>query len=254
MKYVIKKISLSFVLAVMFISLDFVIFKYLQTYNYLSDVGGVGSFVSVFGTLFGILLTLVLVEVWSQFNVTSGLVEKEAIGLEKIFVLSLNFNDEVFSNKLKKVISEYLTLVIDDNFRHVASGQRNKEAGKKFREIAKIIKVVNVDDKRDSIVYDHILEKFNEVFETRALRINMSLTRLPKVLKIFLNIALAFMISIFLFMPFANVLYDMLVIGFLTFITTMAMQIINDLDNPFMGNWVITPEAFKRTLEHLSDE
>lgn len=51
---------------------------FLRTDSYLADVGGLSAFVTVFGTLYGIMAAFVVFEVWSQFNKTTELIEKEA--------------------------------------------------------------------------------------------------------------------------------------------------------------------------------
>lgn len=65
--------------------------SYFHTELFLDDVSGLGSFLSVFGTLYGILAAFVVFEVWSQYNRISALIEKEAQALEQLFRLSLYF-------------------------------------------------------------------------------------------------------------------------------------------------------------------
>ena len=71
----------------------------LKTDTYLSDVGGIQSFLGVFGTLYGIMAAFVVFEVWGQYNKTVGLIEHEAHGLEKLFRLTLYLRDETLTRK-----------------------------------------------------------------------------------------------------------------------------------------------------------
>src|SRR3989338_2251299 len=66
---------------------------YLNTGEFLTDVGGISTYASIFGTLYGIAVALVLLEVWNQFNKTSSLMDKEALGLERLFGLIVYFRD-----------------------------------------------------------------------------------------------------------------------------------------------------------------
>jgi len=34
----------------------------------------------------------------------------------------------------------------------------------------------------------------------------------------------------------------------------MIFQIIEDLDNPFVGHWNLTPEPFARALKHIEED
>ena len=56
---------------------------------------------------------------------------------------------------------------------------------------------------------------------------------------------------VFIILPFANPVYGMLSTFGLGFVLAMVYQLIEDLDNPFVGNWNITPEPFEKALKHI---
>lgn len=51
--------------------------------------------------------------------------------------------------------------------------------------------------------------------------------------------------------PSANIYFSFLASGALSFIIGMIFQLVEDLDNPFVGHWNITPEPFERVLKHI---
>lgn len=75
-------------------------------------MSGPSAFLSVFGTLYGILAAVVVFEVWTQYNHTSELVDKEAQRLERLFRLTLYFRDPKLTDKMKDAIKNYANLVI----------------------------------------------------------------------------------------------------------------------------------------------
>lgn len=108
-------------------------FNYFHTGDFLADLGGLGAFLTVFGTLYGILAAFIVFEVWTQFNQISQLIDKEAQGVERLFRLTLYFRDEQLTTKMEAAIAEYVGLVIEGDFQTVAKGGRNKLPCTSFR-------------------------------------------------------------------------------------------------------------------------
>jgi hypothetical protein len=197
------------------------------------------------------MAAFVVFEVWSQFNKTTSLVENEAHGLEKLFRLILYFRDDNLTAQMEKAIKKYGQVIIKSQFAHLSKGTRSKESSQTFREISKIIKDIKFNDDHDQIIFQQVVNHYDNLSETRTERINQCLTRLPHLLKFFIYSASFFALFIFIIMPFNNMLYGFVATGFLAFVVAMAIQLIEDLDNPFVGFWNITPEPFERALEHI---
>lgn len=234
--------------------LTIVLRSLLQTANLLTDVGGLGTFVTVFGTLYGIMSAFIVFEVWAQYNKTSTLVDQEALGLERLFRLTLYFRDKKLTKQMKEVIEHYAAIVIRDNFQKLGSGTRNEEASRAFRKIAAVIRDIPFDDDHDAIVYDHLIDHYGALSETRTERIAHCLMRLPYLLRFFLYTTSGAAITVFIVMPFVNVWYHGFVVGVITFVIAMLLQLVEDLDNPFKGNWNINTDPFKRALGHIEKD
>ncbi len=244
-------------------SLVFVVFACLvmagvhglfATEKYLPDVGGLSAFVTVFGTLYGIMAAFVVFEVWNQYNQTQQLIEKEAQGLESLFRLTLYFRDKKLTATMKGLIEKYSKLVISERFRDLGEGSRNAKASRVFRQMSSVISEINFDDDHDSVVFGHIVDHYGNLSSLRAERINQSLTRLPVLLKTFLYSSSALALGTFILMPFANIDYGLLATATLSFVLAMVFQLVEDLDNPFVGIWNITPEPFERALKHIEED
>lgn len=227
---------------------------YFHTEAYLSDIGGIQTFFGVFGILYGIMAAFVVFEVWNQYNEASGLIDKEAQGLERLYRLTLYFRDEKFTKDMLTIIKHYTLNVIEGKFQTLGGGQRNVENGKLFRKIADVIREIKFDDNHDAIVYDHILEHYGQLGLTRTERINKSLQRMPVLLKAFIYVSSGLIMTVFIILPFANPVYGMLSTFGLGFVLVMVYQLIEDLDNPFVGNWNISPEPFERALKHIEED
>jgi hypothetical protein len=228
--------------------------SFLHTDQYIADVGGLSAFLSVFGTLYGILAAFVVFEVWNQYNRISELIEKEAQALEQLFRLSLYFRDETLMQRMRDGIGEYARLIIEGKFQKVAKGERNVQSGLALRKISEIIKDIAFDDDHDSIVFEQIVEHYGNLAQLRTERTNQSRNRLPSLLKLFIYIASVFALLTFLLMPFATLAYGLMAVMFIGFLQAMIFQIIEDLDNPFVGHWNLTPAPFERALKHIEED
>jgi hypothetical protein len=251
MKTVIIK---SILVSVVALVLMYLVRTFFRTDLFIADVGGLGTFLSVFGTLYGILAAFVVFEVWGEFNKTQNLIDQEASGLERLFRLTLYFRDSKLTKKMKETIVAYAKIVIEGKFRKIGGGERNVEAGKTFRNIAQIIREVTFDDDHDHVVFDHIVAHYGHLSEVRAERITQSLQRLPVLLKAFLYISSTIVLITLIAMPFANQYYGFAAVLGLSFILAMVVQLVEDLDNPFVGQWNITPEPFVRALKHIEED
>jgi hypothetical protein len=244
----------SFLIATLAALLSHFIRTTLHTDLFLSDVGGLSAFLSVFGTLYGILAAFVVFEVWNQYNHTSELIDKEAQGLERLYRLALYFRDPKLTADMKAAIHAYASIIINGKFRKLGAGKRNKEHGIAFRKVAELIRNIEFNDEHDSIVFDQILEHYGNLGQIRTERMNESLSRLPVLLKSFIYISSFFALATFLFMPFSNPYYAFLAVAVIGFIQSMIFHIVEDLDNPFLGHWKLTPEPFARALKHIEED
>ena len=251
---VVKKLALALFFAFLTVVVMYAFRIVFKTYEFIADVGGVSAFASVFGTLYGIIIAFVIFEVWVQFNRLSSLVDREALGIEKLYRLALYFNDKKISLQMKKAVEKYAKVVIKGNFQKLAAGERNKESSKVFREIYSVIRGIKISNAREQTVFRHLIDHYDQLSETRTERINQALTRLPALLKVFLYSASIFTLFIFIVLPFANPFYGFITTGTLGFVIAMVFMIIEDLDNPFKGFWKITPEAFERALKHIEED
>ena len=220
----------------------------------LVDVGGLSAFVTVFGTLFGIMAAFVVFEVWGQYNKTTTLIEGEAQGLERLYRLTLYFRDPKLTKAMLEGIKAYANIVIEGKFQNLGAGERNVVASKVFRNISAVIRDITFNDDHDPVVYDHIVDHYGKLSETRTQRLSQSLARMPVLLKAFLYITSAMALFTFVVMPFTNIWYGALAVAVLGFVFAMVFQLVEDLDNPFVGNWNITPEPFERALRHIEED
>jgi RecG-like helicase len=241
----------SFLVSFFVVVLTFFMQRTLQLENYFSDVGSISSFLVVFGTLYGIMTAFIVVEVWSQFNKASHLFLQEAEDLEKLYRIAFTFKDNVLNDKMKQVITNYGKILIASEFKHLVVGQKHDSEEKAFRQITHVIKDIEFEDDRKQVIFDHIVKHYGDLAQTRIERMHQSTLRLPMPLKLFFYGSTIMVLLTFIFLPFANIAYALFSSACLTFMLAMITQIIEGLDNPFVGFWKLTPKPFEEALLHI---
>ena len=144
--------------------------------------------------------------------------------------------------------------MIEIGFKSVATGQRNPQASDAFHQIFLRLRQIDIDGKRDQLVYGRILGQFKELSDARTKRLTESLTRLPAPLRVFLYFSSFAVILAFAFPIFQNLSVAIFVITVLSASIGLLLQVVADLDNPFVGYWNLTPKPFERFLEFLEKE
>ncbi len=228
---------------------------FLHTDKYLADMGGISAYLVAFGALYGIISAFIVVEVWNKFNNTKYLIEQEAAGLEKLYLLSTYFHDKKFSEKVYANVKTYISIIVDNNFKHLKKGKKHPAEEQAFDQLAQDINHVKFDDDHDGQVFGLIVDHYANLAQTRTERLHKCILRLPLPIRVFFYASSFFMVITFIFMPFVNIYYGTLVTGTFVFSLALLIYIIEDLDNPFFGDmWHITPETFKDSLTHIEEK
>lgn len=222
-----------------------VVFYVLQLPTYLGETSSLGAFITAFGTLYGVVIGFVVVEVWSQNNEVQSKIDKEAKELENLQHAISYLRDSELSKRMNIATKKYIDSVLADKFRKLGSGQINSESDKNFLEIGNLIKDVKFDDPHDQVLFPNIFKLYTDLRATRNSLSSISLTRLPDPINLFIHATSFLLILSFLVMPFGNVFYGMFTVYVLTFLVIFMHNIIEDLDNPFIGYWNVTSKPFE---------
>jgi len=208
--------SIVFTLAICIITL--LIRIVFQTGNDLNDLGELGSFITAFGTVYGVTIGFVVVEVWSQNIETQSLIDRESRELEALYDLASFFVENQDGAKLNRAIYDYTNAVLEDRFEKLGQGERSKVTHTAFNEIHDASVNLPLDDQRDLILFDHMVPQHSSLRVTRTERISQGFNRLPEPLNIFLYVTSGLTLFSFTVMPFANIIFSMISVGILAFL------------------------------------
>jgi len=206
------------------------------------DASIIGSFIEWFGVLYGVLLALVVVEVWQRYSLLNNEIDREADALV-LLLKTIRFLDD--ENKIKQIagrIVDYCNIILQfkNTYAFESSGASNK-LDDIHNAVGEMLK-----SKKIPIAFSmQILHNINDAIDIRGDWVAHTKDRMPKTLRF-----LIFFTSIVWILGFfgLNIKSDVLALmlcGAATFTVSTILFIITDLDDPKGGVWTAQFDSFE---------
>lgn len=240
----------------------------------------VGNFIEWFGVLYGILLPLILVRVWEQLDTIDQEFDREADDIKIIYEDLLIFHEKNQKDikgilrTLKKYVlhvlnnyqyetknierriiwTEVKALDTDEDDERMEK-KRGDEILKEVRiEFKKLIQLGNLTEAEKEYLVPELLEKINDLVDTRGDRISHASQRLFESLRaISLLTSIIFLIPFYFYFNFVPGLLDFLLVIGVTTTVVFIYVLIEDFDEPFTGTWRISSESWKRIAREMAN-
>jgi hypothetical protein len=202
------------------------------------------------GVFYGLALGLIAVATWQDFTDVDSLVGKEAALLAELY-RDLDGYPEPMRGQLEEKLRVYTRLVIGEEWPAHRVGKAPETGTELLDEIED--QMMDYEPKREGekIFHAGALQVLNQMVETRRLRLLAVGTGLPAslwvvvVIGAWLNIAL-----MYLFWVENLTLHAILVTLLATFIALLIF-LTAAMDNPFRGEFSVSPDAFQTVLEKV---
>jgi hypothetical protein len=206
------------------------------------DTNIIGNFIEWFGVLYGVLLALVVVEVWQKFSVLNKEIDREADALVLLLKNVRFLKDKMKIKQIGQCVLEYANLILDTSKSYSFN---NPQVAKKFDEIHNEVGDILKIDSCPLPLSIQIIYHINEAIDIRGDWIAHAKERMPVALRV-----LIFLTSIIWVLGFfgLNIESDTLALmlcGTATFTVSTILFIIIDLDDPKGGVWGAQFESFE---------
>lgn len=220
-----------------------------NTYGYeplLDDVSAFAGFYSAFGVVFGIMAGFVLLTVWEQYNLVESTIDAEVRILHVIGVLLDGFLDGKVKKEGHGRIVEYAKAAVAE-WKSLAMRQEDPAAAKKHKELLEIINLFRNENlnPRDLVLFNDLIDELRDLSRARTARISASKTQMPStswILILFLSVAL---VATEYLLGVVNPIIAYAMIISIAGVTSLVVGIVHDLDNPFRGEWNVSPQGFE---------
>ncbi|MFN8385998.1 MAG: hypothetical protein U0V48_04580 [Anaerolineales bacterium] len=227
-------------------------FSFLQSPNN-TDYENIKQFIEWFGVPYGLLLALVMVNAWTQFETVKREFDREADTIWSFYDTVDLVTNQSETDILKKKIKDYVDLVI----KHFEEETVESESGWR-RDGYKILDDIRrsvgklIEDKQSDVITSELLALVNQVVAARGNRLDSSRERIPSPI-LWISIIASFLWLVpFYLLRFEDAGLGMFFVGGVTFVVVSILLIIVDLNNPIdEGTWSVNLDSWNALKSRL---
>ncbi len=212
-----------------------------------------GNYLQTLGTIYAVLLAFVVFVVWTQYNEASKFVEHEADELADVLRYAGTCPEPARSQMLQAA-RDFAREQIENEWTTMARGAASPRAGQLSDAFWQALASQEPRTARDQALFAEAVARFNEMCDARTDLLQSSRTRLPPIMWILLVTgAISTVGSMYLF-GLDNFCSLAVMTASMAGGVSFVLFLIHDLDNPFTGDWQVTPEPIRLVLEQLERE
>jgi len=150
-------------------------------------------------------------------------------------------------------LERYVALVLGPEWEAMSSREqaRFEEGGHLLDRMWDLLVAYEPCSECHKSLYGEALGRFNDLSDTRVMRVSASQLRIPGALRLLLYAGACMTVASMYLMDVPNVLVHELMTGALAGAISHLLYVIADLDDAFAGDWTISREPFLRVRRHL---
>lgn len=204
------------------------------------EVGG--YMLSVVGTMYAVLLGLVVVDAMTRFQEARTIVEAEANSLADVFVLSRRFPEEK-QKKIESICLDYVTEVVQVEWDLMGTGDKSFKARKLvFDLIHEVIDFEPVTESQKAI-YPMAVESVCNLWDNRRARTNISDNGMPVEEWVVLSLGAVVCTVFSYFFGLKNLKAQIIMTALSSSLIALNLFLVLMFGYPFSGDMKIKPDA-----------
>ena len=199
-----------------------------------------GGYLQTVGTIYAVLLAFVVFVVWTQANDVRRLIERQADELADVLRITKTFKGSAASGVLTAARA-YAREVAENEWPLLRTGRSSPRAQELLEQTWTALTVIEPETAREEVLFSEAVSRFSEFGDARADLLHCGRVRLPVLLWLLLlsgavgTVGSMYMFGAEQFWPVAAMTASLAgAVSFMLFL-------IRDLDNPFQGDWHVSP-------------
>ena len=208
-----------------------------------------GAVVAVIGTTYAVILAFMLSGVWNMLQQAQTNAEQEANALVNIWRISANIESGL-GEQARVLCQQYAQDVLNLEWPAMEAGENlPKDSSLVINDLWKLAGQSQARSSLDSIASYQLMEEMRTLTEHRRIRIMHSRERLPGILRAVLIAGGVITIAASCFFGVPNFRFHVLQVVVLSFLISLILVAIADLDRPYQGSDVVQPTGFETALQ-----
>lgn len=207
-----------------------------------------GHVIETFGVIFGILLALVAVAVYENFEEARRDTLEEAALVGALYRGTTGLPDEA-GIPMRATIDEFVHTVIEQDFPAQRRDELPETSAAQVDEFEALLHEFEPQPVQQEAEFLQLLATFDDFIEARRARIDATTLELPVPFWIVIWVGAAVNAVLVALIHMKNVRLHLLAAGLLALFIGFVMFVTTDMDHPYAGNISVGPGPFVRVLE-----
>jgi hypothetical protein len=210
----------------------------------------VSFFFSGIGVFYGLALGLIAVGTWENYSGVDGLVSKEAAALAGLY-RDFDVYPSPMRQKQEAALRDYTRQVIEKEWPAHRRGEAPEDVTLVLDAIENDLLTFEPTKESEKIGHAEVLHSLDEVVDLRRLRLQSVTGGLPAALwsvvivGAWLTVALTYLFWV------ENVRLHAILVGLLATFIALLVFLTAAMDNPFRGEFSVSPDAFRAVLDNV---
>jgi hypothetical protein len=211
-----------------------------------------GFIYAVLGVSYAVLLGLMLIAVWEQWNAAQDVASDEANELAGIFWFA-HALPQPEGRHIQELARSYAQVVVDEEWPLMAQGRSSPEAWATLDELRATILGLDPPTGAQQVRYNQVLEQLHALGDARRERLLAANEGLATILWVVLIGGAVITIAFTYIFGLDNTVVHTLMVAALAMILSLSLFTVAALDYPFKGDVRIHPAAFEQVLERFHE-
>ena len=219
------------------------------------DLGAWSVFYTVYGVLYAIIVGFILVGALGKFDQLKQTVDTEINKLQSVrdFLTYFSENQKDLVNNVRKVLSEYVDSIIKIEWDEMIKKDSMPEFSKEFGAIIESVSHLKSEDENDSIALTSIMNTLSGLTDCRTKRISLSNEEVPPpIMKLLIFMSIILTLG-FIILGVENFWIHIFMIWSLSSTVQLIINLLVDLNNPFVGVWLIDKAHYQGIKESIDE-
>jgi Protein of unknown function (DUF4239) len=209
-----------------------------------------GFIYAVLGVVYAVLLGLMVVAVWEQWNAAAGRADEEASELAEVYWIADRM-PESDGHHIQELVRAYARVVVEEEWPLMRQGKSSQKAWALLDEIRSEVQDFQPSTPAQQVLYEQGLERVHELADARRERLLEADQGLPSILWVVLIIGGVVVIGFTYLFGLDSTVTHLLMVAALALIIALVLFTVAELDFPFRGGIRIGPVAMEQVLDRF---
>ena len=209
-----------------------------------------GQYLSIVGTLYAVLLGLIVVDAMERFQHATTLIGEESNALAEVIYLAGRMPGPIKAD-IHRRSADYARLVIDEEWPKMAEGKHLPEARRACFELMRIVRDWEPSTESEKVVYDAAVAAAAEFWNARRLRIIACQRGIPALEWCAVILGGIVTVGLTYFLVLDDLRIQVALTAMVAVLISLNIFLILMFGYPFSGELRVTPESFEVVLAFI---